>query len=228
MGSAARIWGRARTRGHHLFADERGAALSEYGWLIALIAVAVVVSAGLFGPRVADAIEDPGDELAGWDEDWEPGEPIGGSNNGWDLTPINEAPDKKNGQDVNDNGDDWVCVKDIPGNGNGNTGQGYNVKDNDGPLGDGGDGGDGGGDDGDGGGGDGDGGDGGGTTTTSTTSTTTSSTTTSTTTTTEPPEVNTPPSKNACKHGGWQDYTDENGEPFTNQGDCISWWNANN
>ena len=32
----------------------------------------------------------------------------------------------------------------------------------------------------------------------------------------------TPPSKNACKNGGWQRYVDANGQPFHNQGQCIA------
>jgi hypothetical protein len=34
---------------------------------------------------------------------------------------------------------------------------------------------------------------------------------------------NTPTSKDDCKHGGWRDFEDENGEPFTSQRDCIRW-----
>ena len=32
----------------------------------------------------------------------------------------------------------------------------------------------------------------------------------------------TPPNKEACKKGGWQGFTDNNGTPFKNQGDCVS------
>jgi len=38
---------------------------------------------------------------------------------------------------------------------------------------------------------------------------------------------NTPTSKADCVNGGWRDFEDENGEPFTNQGDCIAWVNHN-
>ena len=31
-----------------------------------------------------------------------------------------------------------------------------------------------------------------------------------------------PTDKDQCKDGGWQDYTDTNGTPFKNQGDCVS------
>jgi len=35
--------------------------------------------------------------------------------------------------------------------------------------------------------------------------------------------ANPPPSKAACKRGGWATYTDDEGTPFTNQGDCVSY-----
>jgi hypothetical protein len=31
-----------------------------------------------------------------------------------------------------------------------------------------------------------------------------------------------PPAKNGCKNGGWKNLTDNNGQPFANQGDCVS------
>jgi hypothetical protein len=34
---------------------------------------------------------------------------------------------------------------------------------------------------------------------------------------------NPPPSKDACKTGGWMTYTDAQGRPFKNQGDCVSY-----
>jgi hypothetical protein len=33
----------------------------------------------------------------------------------------------------------------------------------------------------------------------------------------------TPTSKDQCKNGGWSNYTDANGTPFKNQGDCVSY-----
>ena len=36
---------------------------------------------------------------------------------------------------------------------------------------------------------------------------------------------NPPATKADCKNGGWQHHTDQNGTPFTNQGQCISWVN---
>ena len=34
---------------------------------------------------------------------------------------------------------------------------------------------------------------------------------------------NVPTSKNQCKNGGWQNLADNNGTPFKNQGDCVSY-----
>jgi hypothetical protein len=28
--------------------------------------------------------------------------------------------------------------------------------------------------------------------------------------------------KNQCKHGGWHDFTNNEGHPFENQGECIA------
>lgn len=33
----------------------------------------------------------------------------------------------------------------------------------------------------------------------------------------------TPATKADCMNGGWRDVTDENGDPFRNQGECIAW-----
>lgn len=38
-------------------------------------------------------------------------------------------------------------------------------------------------------------------------------------------EPNTPSSKDACKKGGWQSLEDANGQPFKNQGQCVSYFN---
>ena len=37
--------------------------------------------------------------------------------------------------------------------------------------------------------------------------------------------ANTPGNKNDCKNGGWQTLTDNNGNPFSNQGQCVSFTN---
>ena len=46
---------------------------------------------------------------------------------GWGLTHIDDAPTKKNGKTADNNGDNHVCVKEVAGNGN--TGEGQDVKD---------------------------------------------------------------------------------------------------
>lgn len=38
--------------------------------------------------------------------------------------------------------------------------------------------------------------------------------------------INTPPNKDACKNGGWQNYTRADGSTFKNQGDCIQYVNT--
>lgn len=35
--------------------------------------------------------------------------------------------------------------------------------------------------------------------------------------------ANPPPAKDACKRDGWESYTDDEGTPFKNQGDCVSY-----
>jgi hypothetical protein len=37
------------------------------------------------------------------------------------------------------------------------------------------------------------------------------------------PNLPPPTSKDQCKNGGWMSYTDANGTPFKNQGDCVSY-----
>jgi len=37
------------------------------------------------------------------------------------------------------------------------------------------------------------------------------------------PNLPTPTNANQCKNGGWQNYADQNGHPFKNQGDCVSY-----
>lgn len=38
--------------------------------------------------------------------------------------------------------------------------------------------------------------------------------------------VNPPANKDACKKGGWVNLTDQNGDSFKNQGQCVSWTNG--
>jgi len=39
--------------------------------------------------------------------------------------------------------------------------------------------------------------------------------------------ANTPSNKDECKKNGWEGLTDENGQPFRNQGQCVSYFNHN-
>jgi hypothetical protein len=36
-------------------------------------------------------------------------------------------------------------------------------------------------------------------------------------------DLRTPPSADACRHGGWRNYVDDQGRPFRNQGGCVNW-----
>lgn len=38
--------------------------------------------------------------------------------------------------------------------------------------------------------------------------------------------TNTPSTKDECKQGGWMNLTDQNGQAFKNQGQCVSWTNG--
>ena len=101
--------------------NDHGAAMAEYMPLLAVIAVLVIFTVTFFGPWVSEQLVDaslPFDEY--------------GCQSGWDPWDVRKGPPpaKKNGKPANTNGDDYVCVKDIPGNGQGNTGGGQNVKDN--------------------------------------------------------------------------------------------------
>lgn len=40
-------------------------------------------------------------------------------------------------------------------------------------------------------------------------------------------EANVPSNKDQCKKGGWQNLEDANGQPFKNQGQCVSYFNHN-
>jgi len=93
--------------------------MAEYIPIIAVIALLVMFAASFIGPWVGERLIDPSVAL---DENACP--------TGWDLASAGFDADKKNGKDANKNGDPYVCVKEIPGNGNGNNGAGYNIKDN--------------------------------------------------------------------------------------------------
>ena len=107
--------------------DERGAVMAEYAPLIALLALAVIVSLSFFGPWVSNHLGVGGLSI-------EYGDHVAGEcPTDWGMTHINspEAQQKKNSQSVNQNGDNFVCIKNPSGGGGGNTGNNANVKDND-------------------------------------------------------------------------------------------------
>jgi Flp pilus assembly pilin Flp len=107
---------------------ERGAALVEY---MVLIGFFVLVLSFVL-PAVSSAISSEFEEastLLGGGGGGEGGDEGGGDcPTGWDL--VAAGPTKKNGSNADANGDGLVCQKQIPGQGNGNTGQNTNIKDN--------------------------------------------------------------------------------------------------
>ena len=101
--------------------NEDGAAMAEYIPLLAVIAVIVVVAVSFVGPWVRETVIDASVPL------------YNTCPPSWDRMDAGFEPEKKNGIDANTNGDPFVCVKEIPGGGNGNTGARYNIKDNNRP-----------------------------------------------------------------------------------------------
>ncbi len=106
--------------------DERGAAMAEYAPLLALLALAVIVSLSFFGPWVVNHLGIGGLSI-------EYGDHVAGEcPTDWGMAHVNspEAQEKKNSQSVNQNGDNYVCIKSPSGGGGGNTGNNTNAKDN--------------------------------------------------------------------------------------------------
>jgi hypothetical protein len=101
--------------------------MAEYAPILALIAFTVFFSVAFLGPWVANNIG-----VAGLSVEYG-GYAVGECPSGdWgmkNVTTQSTIP-KKNGQEVNANGDDFICDKDIPGGGNGNTDKNHDVKDN--------------------------------------------------------------------------------------------------
>ena len=116
MGS---LWtaGKARAR------DERGVAMAEYLPLLALIGLVVFFSVSFLGPWAANHLG-----IAALSVEY--GEYVAGECPSGDWGLVDDGQYKKNGQNVNVNGDTKVCLKDIPGGGNGNTNNNSDVKDN--------------------------------------------------------------------------------------------------
>ena len=96
----------------------------EYSLLVGGVAVAAMLGAQTVGGALSSMIEEAAYQV-------QDNEQVGGTcPNGWDL--VDNTVTKKNGQDVDANGDGKICIKDIPGNGKGNTNANSNVKDNNG------------------------------------------------------------------------------------------------
>ena len=106
--------------------NERGVSMVEYTILIAGIALDLIGILSFFGPSVSNHLGVAG--LSIQYGDYVAGDCPAGN---WDLAHIDspEAAEKTNSTNVNQNGDNYVCVKsDISGNGN--TSQTSNAKDN--------------------------------------------------------------------------------------------------
>ncbi len=97
--------------------DENGAAMAEYLPLLAVIALLVMFAVAFVGPWVGDQLVDAAVPLHGCPQPFSL------------VTPEGQPPSVR-GVDRDLNGDGYVCVQEVPGNGNGNTGVRYNVKDN--------------------------------------------------------------------------------------------------
>ena len=98
--------------------DENGAAMAEYLPLLAVIALLVMFAVWFVGPWVGDQLVDAAVPLRGCP----PAFTL--------VTPEDPPPPSANGVDRDLNGDGYLCVQEVPGNGSGNTGVRYNVKDN--------------------------------------------------------------------------------------------------
>jgi Flp pilus assembly pilin Flp len=104
-------------RGPGIIDDEHGAAMAEYVPLLAIIALLVMFAVAFVGPWASDQVIDASVALD--DSACPPG---------WKLTW--NTTSKKNGQVVDKNNDNMACVKYLPGDGDGNTGNIKNIKDN--------------------------------------------------------------------------------------------------
>jgi len=143
--------------------SQRGATIVEYFWLVGFVGVTLIGIVNQFGGNVTNNFDTQGalgpdspavveDESSDESSDAPETQVLGASTqiddfialeetppglcpNGWDLIPTTEEiSKKKKGQSVDANGDGMICRKDIPGGGEGNTGQNKNVKDNNGAF----------------------------------------------------------------------------------------------
>ncbi len=113
------LWtaGKARAR------DERGVTMAEYLPLLAVIGLVVFFSFSFLGPWAANHLGIAALSV-------EHGDYVAGECPSGDWYLVDAEQNKKNGQNVNQNGDYYICDKGIPGGGNGNTNNNNNVKDN--------------------------------------------------------------------------------------------------
>ncbi len=101
-----------------LAGDEHGAAMAEYLPLLAVIALLVMFAVSFVGPWVGGQLVDAAVPLHGCPPPFAL------------VTPKHPLPPSVHGVDRDLNGDGYLCVQEVPGKGNGNTGVRYNVKDN--------------------------------------------------------------------------------------------------
>ncbi len=101
-----------------LVRDENGVAMAEYLPLLAVIALLVMFAVAFVGPWVGNQLVDAAVPLHGCPPAF------------WLVTPEDPKPPSAHGVDRDLNGDGYLCVQEVPGNGDGNTGVRYNVKDN--------------------------------------------------------------------------------------------------
>jgi len=103
--------------------DERGAVMAEYLPLLVVLGLVVFFSFSFLGPWAANHLG-----VAALSVEY--GDYVAGECPSGDWGLVDEGQNKKNGQNVNVNGDYYICLKEIPGGGNGNTNNTSDVKDN--------------------------------------------------------------------------------------------------